>query len=193
MVARDNRSQWRASRRGGTGSDSPPEGLDASTITPLGAIYRRARQLGEVHTNPTSGVSVPAVNRRQTRFATAPAARGDARPSRRARRTMRFGRPPCTQGELMALHREEADLATGVIGVERGMNQRGRCCRSPSRARGPQRRAEQRRWTTSRSGGLTPTSTTRTERTPLPERLAPPEAGPSAWHVIASVAACRLS
>jgi hypothetical protein len=42
-----------------------------ATITPLRSIYRRARQLGEVQANPTSGVSVPAVNRRQTRFATA--------------------------------------------------------------------------------------------------------------------------
>jgi site-specific recombinase XerC len=41
-----------------------------ATITPVRAIFRRARQLGEVHTNPVSGVSVPAVNRRQTRFAT---------------------------------------------------------------------------------------------------------------------------
>ena len=42
-----------------------------TTITPLRAIYRRARQLGEVQANPVAGLSVPSVNRRQTRFATA--------------------------------------------------------------------------------------------------------------------------
>jgi hypothetical protein len=39
-----------------------------TAITPLRAIYRRARQLGEVHTNPVAGVSVPSVDRRQARL-----------------------------------------------------------------------------------------------------------------------------
>jgi integrase len=44
----------------------------STTITPLRAIYRRARQLGEAQNNPTTGLSVPSVNRRQQRFATVP-------------------------------------------------------------------------------------------------------------------------
>jgi site-specific recombinase XerC len=51
-------------------SDGPAPATITTAVTPLHAIYRRARQLGEVPANPTSGVSVPAVDRRQTRFAT---------------------------------------------------------------------------------------------------------------------------
>ena len=103
------------------------EGLGAATITatitPLRAIYRRARQLGEVSTNPTAGVSVPAVNRRQTRFATAPQleamlAQLDSAKDRALWATALYA--GLRRGELMALHREEVDLATGVIHVERG-------------------------------------------------------------------------
>ncbi len=97
-----------------------------TTITPLRAIYRRARQLGEVHANPTSGISVPAVNRRQTRFATAEQVEAmlgelDSAKDRALWATAFYA--GLRRGELMGLHREEVDLATGVIRVERGWDQ----------------------------------------------------------------------
>jgi integrase len=97
-----------------------------ATITPLRAIYRRARQLGEVHANPTSGISVPAVNRRQTRFATveqveAMLGKLDSAKDRALWATALYA--GLRRGELMGLHREEVDLATGVIRVERGWDQ----------------------------------------------------------------------
>jgi integrase len=97
-----------------------------ATITPLRAIYRRARQLGEVHANPTSGISVPAVNRRQTRFATAEQVEAmlgelDNAKDRALWATALYA--GLRRGELMGLHREEVDLATGVIRVERGWDQ----------------------------------------------------------------------
>jgi integrase len=97
-----------------------------ATITPLRAIYRRARQLGEVHANPTSGLSVPAVNRRQTRFATSDQVEAllgelDSAKDRAMWATALYA--GLRRGELMGLHREEVDLATGVIRVERGWDQ----------------------------------------------------------------------
>ena len=103
---------------------------DHAAITPLRAIYRRARQLGEVHANPTPGVSVPAINRRQTRFATAEQieamlARLDGAQDRALWATALYA--GLRRGELTALHREDVDLATGVIRVERGWDdERGR-------------------------------------------------------------------
>ena len=97
-----------------------------ATITPLRAIYRRARQLGEVHASPTSGLSVPAVNRRQTRFAAADQLEAmlgelDSAKDRALWATALYA--GLRRGELMGLHREEIDLATGVIRVERGWDQ----------------------------------------------------------------------
>jgi integrase len=94
-----------------------------TTITPLRAIYRRARQVGEVHANPTTGVSVPAVNRRQTRFATSEQIEAmldhldDAKDRALWATALYAG---LRRGEVTALHREDVDLATGVIRVERG-------------------------------------------------------------------------
>jgi integrase len=110
---------------GSAPADWPPATI-TTAVTPLRAIYRRARQLGEVHANPTSGVSVPAVDRRQTRFATTEQIEtmiaGMDRPRDRA--------PWATalyaglrRGELTALHREDIDLAAGVIRVERGWDE----------------------------------------------------------------------
>jgi hypothetical protein len=62
-----------------------------ATVTPLRAIYRRARQLGEVQTNPTSGLSVPALDRRQTRFATVEQVEAHARAPRARRRPRHVG------------------------------------------------------------------------------------------------------
>jgi len=72
-----------------------------ATITPLRAIYRRARQLGEVHTNPVSGIAVPSVNRRQERFARSSRSRRCS-PSSTARRTARYGRRRSTQAFVAA-------------------------------------------------------------------------------------------
>jgi integrase len=97
-----------------------------TTITPLRAIYRRARQLGDVHANPTSGVSVPAVDRRQTRFATAGQVEAMLDRLEHAKDRALWATAiyaGLRRGELMALHREEVDLATGVIRVERGWDQ----------------------------------------------------------------------
>jgi integrase len=97
-----------------------------ATITPIRAIYRRARQLGEVHVNPTSGLSVPAVDRRQTRFATveqveALIAALDSAEDRALWATAIYA--GLRRGELAALRREDVDLATGVIRVQRGWDQ----------------------------------------------------------------------
>ena len=56
----------------GLAADGLAPATITTTITPLRAIYRRARQLGEVQANPTSGLSPSRpIDRRQTRFATA--------------------------------------------------------------------------------------------------------------------------
>jgi integrase len=105
------------------GRDEMAASTITTTITPLRAIYRRARQLGDVQANPTSGLSVPAVDRRQTRFATAAQIEAMleklADPKDRAlwATALYAG---LRRGELTGLHREEVDLATGVIRVERG-------------------------------------------------------------------------
>lgn len=97
-----------------------------TTVTPIRAIYRRARQLGEVHANPTSGISVPAVDRRQTRFATveqieAMCARLDRARDRALWSTALYA--GLRRGELAALRAADIDLATGVIRVERGWDE----------------------------------------------------------------------
>ena len=94
-----------------------------TTITPLQAIYRRARQLGEVQSNPANGLSTPAVNRRQTRFATAEQIEAilDKLPDAKDRALWATALyAGLRRGEIRALHREEVDLAAGVIHVERG-------------------------------------------------------------------------
>jgi integrase len=82
----------------------------------LRAIYRRARQLGEAQTNPVSGISVPSVNRRQERFATvtqveAILSKLDRPKDRAAWATAIYA--GLRRGELMALRREDVDLAAG--------------------------------------------------------------------------------
>ncbi len=97
-----------------------------TAITPVRAIYRRARQLGEVHANPTSGVSVPAIDRRQTRFATTEQieAMCERLPSAKDRALWSTALyAGLRRGELTALHREDVDLAAGVIRVERGWDE----------------------------------------------------------------------
>ena len=67
-----------------------------TTITPLRAIYRRARQLGEVQTNPVSGISVPSVESPPGTLRHRRAGRGDARAARQREGPRRCGRPPST-------------------------------------------------------------------------------------------------
>jgi integrase len=99
------------------------DGMTAATITtvitPLRAIYKRARQMGEVK-NPITGVSVPSVLRRQERFATteqveALMARLDTVKDRALWATAIYA--GLRRGELRALRREDVDLATepGVV------------------------------------------------------------------------------
>ena len=97
-----------------------------TTITPIRAIYRRARQLGEVRTNPVSGISVPAVDRRQARFATAGRVEAmlaglDSAEDRALWATALYA--GLRRGEITALRREDVDLATGIIRVERGWDE----------------------------------------------------------------------
>ena len=97
-----------------------------TSITPLRAIYRRARQLGEVQTNPVSGISVPSVNRRQERFATVEQVGVilsglEKAKDRAAWATALYA--GLRRGELMALRRADVDLAGGIIRVERGWDE----------------------------------------------------------------------
>jgi integrase len=94
-----------------------------TSITPLRAIYRRARQLGEVQTNPVSGISVPSVNRRQERFATVEQIEAVLGKLAKAKDRAAWATAiyaGLRRGELMALRREDVDLAAGIIRVERG-------------------------------------------------------------------------
>lgn len=103
------------------------EGLAAATITnaitPIRAIVRRARQLGEVHTNPTSGISLPAVHRRQRRFATVEQVEAMLERLELARDRTLWAialYAGLRRGELAGLHAADIDLDTGVLRVERG-------------------------------------------------------------------------
>jgi integrase len=92
-------------------SDGLAAATITATITPVRAIYRRARQLGEVEHNPVSGISVPAVNRRQTKFATteqieAMLSKLDSAKDRALWATALYA--GLRRGELMALHREDS-------------------------------------------------------------------------------------
>jgi integrase len=97
-----------------------------TTVTPLRAIYRRARQLGDVQNNPVTGISVPSVNRRQERFATVDQVEAmldklEAAKDRTLWATALYA--GLRRGELFALRREDVDLAAGVLHVRRGWDQ----------------------------------------------------------------------
>jgi integrase len=79
-----------------------------------------------VQANPTSGLSVPSINRRRTRFATVEQIEAllsclDRPKDRALWATALYA--GLRRGELQALHREDVDLARGVIRVERGWDQ----------------------------------------------------------------------
>jgi integrase len=102
------------------------DGASASTIdgtlTPLRAIYRRARTRGLAAPNPTTGLDKPAIRSKPRLFASPDQA--DAMlaaltgPSRALWATALYA--GLRRGELMALRWEDVDLATGVIHVRRG-------------------------------------------------------------------------
>jgi integrase len=93
-----------------------------STVTPLRAILRRAEQLGQLHGNPTRGLTLPAAHSRQERFASAQEAAMlldalDADDRTLWATALYAG---LRRGELLALRWADIDLADGVIDVRRG-------------------------------------------------------------------------
>ena len=93
-----------------------------SALTPLRALYRRAVARGEVTSNPTLRIEKPAV-RCKVRIVASPveaAARLDALdPEDRPLWATAFY-AGLRRGELIGLHWDDVDLATGVIHVRRG-------------------------------------------------------------------------
>ncbi len=102
------------------------EGLDASTIgvtmNLLRAVYRRALNREEVSINPTAGIEMPAVRRGRDRIATPGECVRLLRALPRGDRTLWATAmyADLRRGELMALRREDVDLAAGLIEVRRG-------------------------------------------------------------------------
>lgn len=104
------------------------EGLSPSTIRnvlmPLRALYREAVALGEVETNPTRGLRLPASRGRRERIATPEEAElliSGLEPQDQALWACAFYLG-LRRGELMALRAEDVDLAAGLVRVhpERG-------------------------------------------------------------------------
>jgi integrase len=97
-----------------------PATIDTA-LTPLKALYRRAVARGDVRTNPTIGVEKPAV-RTRTKQVVAVAdiekmiAALDAEDRALWATAFYAG---LRRGELIGLHREDVDLATGVLHVRR--------------------------------------------------------------------------
>jgi integrase len=106
------------------------EGLDPSTIQvtllPLRAVFRRTLARGELAANPCTGLALPAVRGRRERYASAQEAEAllaALSPEDRAVWAMAlYGGLRC--GELQALRDRDADLAAGLIRVERGWDAR---------------------------------------------------------------------
>ncbi len=102
-------------------------GLDISAATvrnallPLRAICRRALSRGDIQVNPTTGIEIPAVRSRRTRFATPYEAHllieAAATEDRVLWATAFYA--GLRRGELRALRWSDVDLAEGVIRVER--------------------------------------------------------------------------
>jgi integrase len=102
------------------------KGTDASSIRnaimPLRSLYRWHLARGDVATNPTSGVELPAVRGKRDRIVSADRAVkliAALRPADRALWACAFY-AGLRRGELMALRWSDVDLAQGVIRVERG-------------------------------------------------------------------------
>ena len=116
-------------------------GHDPSTVRnalmPLRTIYRRAVRLGDVATNPVSGVSLPAAPGRRDRIAAQPAEAAmliaAVRPSDQALWGTAFY-AGLRLGELRALKWSDVDLEHGVIRVEQALDQKGATIAPKSRA-----------------------------------------------------------
>jgi len=115
-------------------------GHDPSTVRnalmPLRTIYRRAVRLGDVATNPVSGVSLPAAPGRRDRVASPVEAAmliAAVRPSDQALWGAAFY-AGLRLGELRALKWSDVDLEHGVIRVERALDQKGATIAPKSRA-----------------------------------------------------------
>lgn len=102
------------------------EELDGSTIknclNPLQAIYRRAIQRDEVVVNPTKGLDLPRSEGRRERIASPSEAEAliAALPEEERALWSCALYAGLRRGELRALRWSDVDLATGVITVERG-------------------------------------------------------------------------
>jgi integrase len=102
-------------------------GLDVSAATvrnallPLRAICRRALSRGDIQVNPTTGIEIPAVRSRRTRFATPEEAQllVDAAPAVDRVLWATAFYAGLRRGELQALRWLDVDLAGGVLRVER--------------------------------------------------------------------------
>jgi integrase len=101
--------------------------LDISSATlrnallPLRAVCRRALSRGDIQVNPTSGIEIPAVRSRRTRFATPYEAHLliEAAPGEDRVLWATAFSAGLRRGELRALRWSDVDLAEGVIKVER--------------------------------------------------------------------------
>ena len=101
-------------------------GLSASAvrcaILPLRAIYRRAVSRGEITTNPTSGIELPAIRSREKQIVSPDRAHEliAALPQRDRPLWAAALFAGLRRGELRALRWEDIDLEAGVIHVRRG-------------------------------------------------------------------------
>ncbi len=101
------------------------EGTHASTIRntlmPLRAIYRRHIARGDIAVNPTAQLELPAVRTKKERIASPEEAARliEALPAGDRAVWAAAMYAGLRLGELMALRREDADLAAGVIRIER--------------------------------------------------------------------------
>jgi integrase len=92
------------------------------TLLPLRAIFKRAVNRGELHTDPCTGLSMPTSNARRERFAspTEGEALIAAAPERDRALWATALYAGLRRGELMALRWEDVDLASGLIHVRNG-------------------------------------------------------------------------
>jgi len=102
------------------------QGLSASAvrcaILPLRAIYRRAVSRGEITTNPTSGIELPAIRSREKQIVSPDRAHEliAALPQRDRPLWATALFAGLRRGELRALRWEDVDIEGGVIHVRRG-------------------------------------------------------------------------
>lgn len=92
-----------------------------NALLPLRAVCRRALSRGDIQVNPTTGLEIPAVRSRRTRFAAPHEAQlliEAAPPEDRVLWATAFY-AGLRRGELRALRWSEVDLAGGVVRVER--------------------------------------------------------------------------